>query len=385
MFQSNLQKPADVVGASNLRLTVDLDALAENWKYLDGLSGNHVETAAVIKANAYGLGIEHVAPALAKAGCRTFYVAIEEEGIRARQAVDNAQIFVLNGIHPDGAEETRAHGISPIISSPSQLEYWAKPSNANTPCIIHIDTGMNRLGLSADDVDTLFKDKSSPGNLKPEFVMSHLACADDPQHPKNREQLVRFEELSAKIPTARRSFSNSAGIFLGKDFHFDQTRPGIALYGAEAVNDVPNPMKPVVLASVRILQIRTASKGEAVGYGASCTLGRASKIAITSVGYADGYHRSVSGSGVPLRENGSSGGFGAIGKHLVPILGRLSMDLTAFDVTDVPDNELESSEWIELFGNQVSIDDAARNCGTIGYELLTSLGSRYQRQYIGKS
>ncbi len=385
MSRNNLLEPATVVGASNLKLTVNLDALAENWRFLDSLSGKDVETAAVIKANAYGLGIEQVAPALAKAGCRTFYVAIEEEGLRTRNVVDDAQIFILNGIHPDAAKKTAAQRVSPVISSRPQLNFWAKYSKPGTPCAIHIDTGMNRLGLSASDVDALLEDQSSLGNLVPEFVMSHLACADDPEHPKNREQLSSFEKLSSKFPGIKRSFANSAGVFLGADYHFEQTRPGIALYGAEAVNNVPNPMKPVVFAAVRILQIRTASKGKTVGYGASCTLKRPTKIAIASVGYADGFHRAMSGSGVPLRGDGSSGGLGAIGNHLVPVIGRLSMDLTAFDVSDVPDNELEQSEWIELFGNRISIDDAARNCGTIGYELLTSLGSRYKRNYLGTS
>ena len=212
--------------------------------------------------------------------------------------------------------------------------------------------------------------------------MSHLACGDEPTDPQNTAQLELFRTVSNLFPSAKKCFANSAGVFLGADYHFDITRPGISIYGGEAVNNVENPMQVVVQAHARILQVRDGKKGEAVGYGAAHRLDKDTKIAICSVGYADGFHRSSSGRGVKLRNDGSAGGMGAVGNHLVPVLGRVSMDLTAFDVSDVPQKVLEDHDWIELFGKTISVDDAARNCGTIGYELLTSLGSRYNREYL---
>ena len=376
------------IASRNLKLTIDLDALTANWITMRDLS-EPAEASAVIKGNAYGLGIERVAPKLHAAGCKTFYVAVLSEAQLVRQLCPDAEIFVLNGIPDDEIADARALRIKPVLSDLTQIEAWnthARTNNETVGCVINVDTGMNRLGLDAQEFDTLMSARDSGqdrlSNLTTEILMSHLACADEPDHPLNADQLSRFAAARTRVPHARASFANSAGIFMGQSYLFDQTRPGIAIYGAEAVNDVPNPMRQVVSAKTRILQVRRAKMGETVGYGATHTLSRDSRIAICSVGYADGYHRAMSGSGVPVREARKPGGMGAVGRHLVPVLGRVSMDLTAFDVTDIPDSELEAAEWVELVGDQISIDEAARGCGTIGYEFLTSLGRRYQRNYL---
>ena len=363
------------------RLTIDLSALAENWRTMRDASGK-AETSAVIKADAYGLGIEPVAQALTNAGCQTFFVAMAQEGLQVRKVSPGAKVYVLNGVVPENIDAISGNNLIPILSSIEQVEMWGNKANGK-PSAIHVDTGMNRLGLSLQEAEELADDEPRLAPIKPNLVMSHLACADDPQHPKNLDQLQKFQKIAIQFNGLKASFANSAGTHLGEEFHFDLTRPGIALYGGEAINDVPNPMKRVVRAEARILQIRHAKRGETVGYGASHVLDRDTKIAICSAGYADGYHRSGSGSGTALRKTVSQGGFAAISGQKIPLLGRISMDLSAFDVTDLPDQVLEKNQWIELFGDTISVDDAARACGTIGYELLTSLGSRYQREYIG--
>ncbi|MEM9280018.1 MAG: alanine racemase, partial [Pseudomonadota bacterium] len=351
------------------RLTIKLPALAQNWQLLREKSGE-AEASAVVKANAYGLGIEQIVPVLVDAGCKTFFVAMVEEGVRVRAAAPDARVFVLNGIFRDTIETAIEHGLSPVLSSMDQIAMWVS-AGGGKPCAIHLDTGMNRLGLSLEEAEKLAGNASLLSKTGAQVIMSHLACADDPEHELNQTQLSRFQEITSLFSGLKKSLANSAAVLSNPEMPFDLTRPGIAIYGGEAVNDIPNPMQPVVIAETRILQIRNAKKGDAVGYGAAHVLERDSRIAICSAGYADGFHRSSSGSGVPLRRANAMGGFGAIGERRVAILGRVSMDLTAFDVTDIPPQTLEETGWIELFGNNISIDDAARACGTIGYELLT--------------
>ena len=362
------------------RLTIDLSALAENWQALNAKSPRS-ETAAVVKANAYGLGIEQAVPALGDAGCNTFFTAMVEEGVRVRKCLPDANIFILNGIFSDTIGTAVEYGLAPVLSSLDQISIWSAMANGR-PCALHIDTGMNRLGLDMIEARKLAEDSARIKKSGAQLLMSHLACGDDPDHPQNTSQLANFQECVGLFPKLKPSFANSAAILSNPDTHFEMTRPGIAMYGGEAVNDVPNPMKPVVKSETRILQIRTSKKGDAVGYGAAHVLERDSKVAICSAGYADGYHRASSGCGVPLRGANAKGGFGQLGAHKVPLIGRVSMDLTAFDVTDVPEDDLKNSSWIELFGPNILVDDAARACGTIGYELLTGLGSRYQREYL---
>lgn len=370
--------------AAPSRLTIDLDALAENWRMLARASGK-TRTGAAVKGDGYGLGIEAVVPALYDAGCRDMFVATPDEGMLARQFAPEARIFVLAGVWPGVEAQFFSHDLVPVLVSEEQIACWsnAVAFDEERPCALMVDTGMNRLGLSVDDALALAGDPTRPASFSPVLLLSHLACASDPSHPLNRQQLQSFQTLAKAYEGVDSSLANSAGIQLGAEYHFDLTRPGIAIYGGEAIDGVRNPALPVVTAETRILQIRHAKAGEPVSYGATHVLTRDSRLAIVSTGYADGYHRSMSGSGIPLRQEVRQGGFGFVAGRRVPVAGRITMDLTIFDVTDVPEAEVRAGDYIELFGRNIPVDEAARAGGTIGYELLTSLGNRYQRAYIG--
>ncbi|MDE3818379.1 alanine racemase [Sinorhizobium meliloti] len=377
-----MQSP-EFLSASS-RLTVDLTALADNWRAMNERSGK-ARAAAVLKADAYGLGVVHAAPALYAAGARDFFVASVEEGADLRPLVPDGRIYILAGMWPGNEELFFENDLVPIINSEEQLAVFmaALSERGDHPCVLHVDTGMNRLGLSPEEALALAHDPARPASFSPVLVMSHLACADDPGHPMNRYQLQRFREVTAAFGGVPASLANSGGVFLGADYHFDLTRPGIAVYGGEAVNGAVNPMKAVVTAEARIVQVRTVPSGGTASYGASVRFGRDSRIATVAIGYADGYHRSVSGGGVTLRQAMPSGAFGFLHGMKVPHVGRVTMDLSLFDVTDLPEAAVRAGDYIEVFGRNVVIDDVARAGGTIGYELLTSLGRRYHRTYVG--
>lgn len=339
---------------------------------------------AVVKADGYGIGIEDAGQTLYNAGARDFFVALPSEGETLRTYAPDARIFVLSGIW-DGMEETFFdHDLVPVIASEEQLAFWmrALADHGEHPCALHVDTGFNRLGLSMEDALYLASDVSRPASFSPVLMLSHLACADDPSSPMNPKQLQAFRTVTSAFEGIEASLSASAGTFLGADYHFDLTRPGIALYGGEAVNGVANPMQPVVKAEARIVQIRQARVGETVSYGAACTLTRDSRLAIASVGYADGYLRNLSGHGVALRNAGLPGAYGFVAGCKVPVVGRITMDMAIFDVTDVPEKVIAAGDYIEIFGPHMPIDDVARAAGTIGYEMLTGLGLRYERHYL---
>ena len=369
--------------AAPARLTIELGAVVENWQMLGRKSGK-ARAAAMVKADAYGLGIEEVVPALYDEGCRDFFVATPDEGMLTRLSAPEARIFVLAGVWPGVEGQLFAHDLVPVLASEDQLACWmnATAVGEDRPCALMINTGMNRLGLNVDEALDLANDPTRPASFSPVHIMTHLAAASDPAHPLNRQQLESFQTVVDAYEGIDSSLSNSAGIFLGPEYHFNMTRPGIALYGGEAVDGMANPSVPVVTAETRILQIRHAKAGETVSYGAAHTLTRDSRLAIVSTGYADGYHRSLSGAGVPLRGEIPAGGFGFIEGYRVPVAGRITMDLTIFDVTDVPESAIRVGDYIELFGHNIMLDDAARAAGTIGYELLTNLGNRYQRLYV---
>ncbi|MCA1493701.1 alanine racemase [Sinorhizobium alkalisoli] len=373
----------EFIAASN-RLTIDLAALADNWRSMDERSGN-ARAAAVLKADAYGIGVFEAAPVLYAAGARDFFVASVEEGVELRPLLPDARIYILGGMWPGNEELFFANDLVPVVNSAEQLAAFmaALSERGDYPCVLHVDTGMNRLGLCVEEALALAHDPARPASFSPVLVMSHLACADDPKHPMNFYQLQRFREVTAAFEGIPASLANSGGVFLGADYHFDLTRPGIAVYGGEAVNGVPNPMKPVVTAEARILQIRAVPSGGTASYGASARFARDSRIATVAIGYADGYHRSLSGGGVTLRQAMPSGAYGFLHGQRVPHVGRVTMDLSLFDVTDLPESAIRAGDYIELFGRNVAIDDVARAGGTIGYELLTSLGRRYCRAYIG--
>ncbi|KRB50283.1 alanine racemase [Rhizobium sp. Root708] len=381
-FVDNLEDedPFDTAG---LRLTVDLTALTDNWKDMARRSGK-ARTAAVVKADAYGTGIEDAGQALYMAGARDFFVATVDEGVTLRSYAPEARIFVLSGIWPGTERRFFENDLVPIISSEEQLAFWMAvlAEYGDYPCALHVDTGFNRLGLSVEEAIALADDVSRPASFAPVLVMSHLACGDDHSSAMNKQQLESFRQVSAAYEGIDSSLAASAGIFLGSDYHFDLTRPGIAIYGGEAVNGMKNPMRPVVTAEARIIQVRTVKAGESVSYGRALRLTRDSRLAIVSAGYADGYMRSQSSGGVPLRQTIPQGGQGFVAGRTMPVAGRITMDLTIFDVTDLPENAVRAGDYVELFGKNVLVDDVARSAGTIGYEMLTGIGLRHERRYL---
>ncbi|MCP4380054.1 MAG: alanine racemase [Hyphomicrobiales bacterium] len=356
------------------RLIVDLAALAANWRDLDKRSGD-ATTAAVVKGNGYGTGLEAASRALAAAGCHTFFVALPDEGLGVRATVPTATIYVLDGLLAGATEQYAAADLRPVLSSVPEIEEWSayRRAGGSTQAALHVDTGMNRLGLSVADVAGLAEERALE-SLGLMLVMSHLACADLQDHAHNHQQLARFHEVRGMVPDVPASIANSAGVFLGADYHLDLVRPGIALFGGEAVQGIANPMHNVVTLEARVLQVRDASHAETVGYGATESLDRASQLAIAAVGYADGYPRHASSS------NDVTGGRAWINGHSAPIVGRISMDLIALDVTDIPGTK--RGDWVELFGHNIPVDEVAELAGTIGYELLTRLGHRHHRIYL---
>lgn len=361
--------------SSTTRLTVDLGALAANWRKMRDLSGA-ARCGAAVKADAYGTGAREAGPRLAREGCRDFFVADVNEGASLRPLVPDARIYVLNGIFDGSFAQTLAHDLIPVINSPEQAAFWQQNARARAYAL-HIDTGMNRLGLTPEQT----VDHSGSGSAAPCLVMSHFACADEPDHRLNAQQIKIFAGLKPCFPGIKASLANSAGIFLGSHAHHDLTRPGIALYGGAPVYGRANPMQTVVTAQTRVLVIRHARAGATVSYGGAHTLSRDSRIAVCGAGYADGFLRSASGSGVPLRSVEPQGGYGAFNGVRIPVIGKITMDLTMFDVTGLPENAIKSGDWIELFGPTISVDEAARTMGTVSYEVLTSLGRRYARHY----
>jgi len=354
-------------------LTVDLDAVRANYRILlERLKG--VPSAAVVKADGYGLGADKVASALAADGCDTFFVAHLEEGVRLRPLVPNCAIHILNGLLSDAADAYQEHRLTPVLGSLGEIDAWkAFCGDAPLPCDIHVDTGMLRLGLPPDELDRIAANPSHIAGLDITYVISHLASADETDSPQNPAQLAAYQKARRVLPQGKACFANSSGIFLGADYHFDLARPGVALYGVNPQPGTANPMQGTVTLKGRILQIRGADAPQTIGYGASYEVSNPSRIATVPVGYADGYLRSLSNRAC-----------GYIGDHRVPLVGRVSMDLITFDVTGVPDHLCRPGDWIELIGPNRPVDAVAEDAGTIGYEILTSLGRRYHRAYIGE-
>ncbi len=362
-------------------LTVDLAGIQANWRWLAAVARG-AECAGVVKADAYGMGIEPVVKALWEAGCRTFFVATLTEGRRLKVALPAATAYVLDGLMPGTAPLYPTYGLRPVLGSLAEIEEWAaytRSVGARLPAAVHIDTGMNRLGLTAAEVEALAANAAPFEAFPVALVMSHLACGDTPGSPMNARQKVLFDALRAKLPAAPASLANSAGTLLGADYRYDLVRPGIALYGGRAVEGRPNPAAKVVRVEARILQIRMAAAGDTVGYGATYALTRPSRLATIAAGYADGFLRSISG---PI---GRPPPPAYVAGYPAPIVGRVSMDVVTIDVTDIPAALAQRGAWAELIGRHVQIDDLADSSGTIGYEVLTRLGPRFQRIYVSGS
>ena len=359
-------------------LTINLAALRANWATLDRKS-DAAECAGVIKADAYGLGLEEIATALRDEGCKTFFVATLTEARRLRSIDPSIVIYVLDGLLPGAAAHYAGFDLRPCLGSLDEIREWAEFCTAKGQRLraaIHLDTGINRLGLPAVDVDVLAASPEVLGQFRCSLIMSHLACADEPLHPKNQQQRATFDQLRRKLPRAPASLANSAGTFLGADFQYDLVRPGIALFGGRAFVGEASPMQWVVELKARILQVRDVAEGDSVGYGASYTCDRPTRVATIACGYADGFLRAIS------RVDRSAGAVGFIGPHAVPVIGRVSMDLITLDVTGVPPTLARRGGWVEVLGSRTTIDDLTDRAGTIGYELLTRLGRRVHRVYV---
>lgn len=357
-------------------LTIDLGAIADNYRQLQQRAPQAVCGAAV-KADAYGLGAEQVAATLANAGCRHFFVAHLEEGIRLRPRLPaDAEIYILHGQpHHIGADmECVRHRLVPVLNSAVQVAGWralARRLNIALPAIVQVDSGMSRLGLSAPETAALLDDAEGLRGLDLRYLMSHLACADQQEHPMNEAQLAAFEAARARFPACKASLANSSGIFLGPRYHFALLRPGAALYGIAPVAGAANPMKPVVSLQARIIQTRSIEAGDAVGYGAAYLAGSARRLATLSVGYADGWLRSLGNCGAAM-----------VGTVRAPIVGRISMDTCTIDVTDADPAHVRPGALVDLVSPAQTVDEIADAAGTIAYEILTSLGQRYHRRYL---
>ena len=368
--------PEDLAGAV---LTIDLVALKENWRRLNTLAGK-AECGAAVKGNAYGLGIAPVARALWEAGCRSFFVARPKEGEELRELLPEATIYILDGLFAGQAEFYAKLNLCPALISIEEAREWAafgRVYGRKLPCAIHVDTGINRLGFSLPEFDSLLADRFTMEGLNVTLLMSHLACADDPSHPLNQRQRDAFAAVRARLPGVAASLANSSGVFLGDGFTHDLVRPGIALYGGNPTQTVANPMLPVAILEGAVMQLRHVAAGDTVGYSATWTASRPTAIAILGAGYKDGVPRALSSK----QPHGPAQVF--INGQRCPVIGRISMDMMGIDITDLPPGSVRRGTRAEILGRHIGIDEAASWAGTICYELLTRLGSRYARLYTG--
>ncbi|MFG1343721.1 alanine racemase [Xanthobacter autotrophicus DSM 431] len=355
-------------------LTIDLAAIVANWRALVGHAPS-AECAAVLKADAYGLDAARVAPALAAAGCRTFFVAHLDEGIALRRILPGgARIAVLHGPMPGTEGEFPAHTLLPVLNSTEQVRDYARLAGTmgrRLPAILQSDTGMARLGLSRGELDALVNGGGLSG-LDLVLHMSHLACADSPGNPANPAQLHDFTAACARLPGVPASLSASSGIFLGPDYHFDLVRPGAALYGIAPQAGAPNPLKLAIRLQGRVVQLREVPAATAIGYGHTAHTTERTHLATIGIGYADGFLRSLSNRG--------AGWFRGV---RLPIVGRVSMDSVILDASALPAGALHAGDLVDFIGPDQDLDAIARDAGTIGYEILTSLGARYPRRHLG--
>ncbi|MDP1869326.1 MAG: alanine racemase [Bradyrhizobium sp.] len=370
---------AAALATATATLTVDLDAVIANWRKLEK-TAVPAECAGVVKANAYGCGAEQVARALSGAGCKTFFVATLDEAAVVRAAVPaTAAIYVLDGFFQNSGEAYARINARPVIGDLNELAEWdvfCRRTGWAGGAAIHIDTGMNRLGLTIAEAQGIIP-RINAGDHGITLVMSHLACAETLNHPLNAKQLATFREIASLFSGVPASLSNSSGCFLGAAFQFDLVRPGCALYGINPTPEADNPMQPVVEVKARIVQIRNIEKGDSVGYGGTWSARRPTRLAIVASGYADGYFRAGSSN------DGTRGAEVIVAGKRCAVAGRISMDLMAIDVTDLDKSAVRRGHMVTLIGEGITVDELAHHFGTIGYEVLTSLGSRYARIYKG--
>jgi alanine racemase len=355
--------------------TIDLSLIQANYRLLQSLAPKS-EMTAVVKANGYGLGMIEVSKTLAEAGCPRFYTALYAEAVALRAALPSAAITPMHGIAPGEEAEALRLNITPSLHDLASLERmrkFAKAQNKTISVTLHVDTGMNRLGFGASEWEKLKNDLSLLEGIKVDTVMSHFACSDEPNNPMNEQQRGRLNEAAKLFPAAKKSLANSHGIFLGPNYHFDQCRPGRALWGTNVPQAQTQP-RQVVRITAPLLQVRRVDSDGTVGYGATHPAKKGAVFATLSAGYADGILRSLSNPPAASRFY--------IGKHAAPIVGRVSMDLIVIDVSNIPENLVHPGAEIEISGPQQSMDELATAAGTIGYELLTHIAARVERKYI---
>jgi len=352
-------------------LNIDLNALGQNYALIQRQTKAAV--AGVVKADGYGLGLEPVVQTLNEGGCRQFFVATLDEALALRQLAPKTVIYKLGGLYKGAEEEYEKAGILPVLSSLDEIGRWqslARTLGKPLPAAIQVDTGMNRLGLRPEDARQIAGDKSLLEGIEPDLILSHFACADEAGHEMTARQAGLFKEITGYFPDIPKSLANSSGIFRDQAYHYDLVRPGYALYGGNPVPEAENPMSSVVTLETRVLQIRDIKKGESIGYGASHSFDADGKTATVAAGYADGILRSGSNKAALYWQG-----------QRCPVVGRVSMDLISVDLSGISGPLPSPGDRLEILGPNQSIDDLAAACGTIGYEILTALGSRYQRVY----
>ncbi|WP_336743758.1 alanine racemase [Aureimonas altamirensis] len=369
-FSSSTGSPPLAMAGAGI-LTIDLAAIRSNYRTLCTAAGG-AAVAGIVKADAYGLGAARIVPTLYEEGCRTFFVAQLAEALALRAALPgDAELLVLNGVQPGLEALCAEQRIIPVLNSRPQFDAWralAQRLGQRLPAALQADTGMSRLGMPPEEVQALADDATALDGLDVTLFMSHLACGDEPDNPANAMQLENFRALSERLPAARRSLANSAGVFLGEAYRFDLVRPGIALYGGAPIPGRPNPMKPVATVEAPVAQIRTVPAGAGIGYGFSRHATGPMRLATIPVGYADGWHRSLGNKGAAW-----------FGGQELPFAGRVSMDSIILDAAAAP--ALAPGDRVELLGPHRNLEQVAADAGTISYEILTSLGTRFTRVY----
>lgn len=369
-----LQKENTPNPKANGWLTIDLGALARNYHLVDQKTGNACKTACVVKADAYGLGLKEIVQRLKAEGCQNFYVAGLQEGLRLREIDQKIKINIFNGFYKEYEQDYLQNNLIPVLNSLEEIKDW-KNIRTGAPCAVHFDTGMNRLGLNKQETQKFFEDPALSKDLNIKTVLSHFACADEDGNEMTEMQYQRFLEITRYFPEAKKSLSNSFGAFRNASYHFDEIRPGISLYGGNPMPGHQNPMELVVHLFTRILTIHNAKAGETVGYGATHKFEKDTTLATLALGYADGFFRHLGNNSKVYWKN-----------QACPVIGRVSMDLITVDIGHIlghiQGEKPKPGDSMEILGHHQTIDDLAQAAGTIPYEIITSLGNRYERIYV---
>ena len=358
----------------NTTLEIDLKSICHNFKTIKKKVAKNCIVAATVKANAYGLGVKEVTKSLIKHHCKDFFVATLMEGIELRSYNKSVNIYILNGLEIGKCSIYKKYKLTPVLNSIKQIreyEIYQSKIKKSMDAIIHFDTGMSRLGLDEDETNKLIKNRNNilkKTNIV--YIMSHLACGDDPKSKKNNKQLSMFREISKSFKNIKMTLANSAGVLLGKNYHFDMVRPGISIYGGNAQKNKKNSFRHVIQLSARLIQLRKIKKGSTVGYGATYKAKQNMMIGTISLGYADGLNRLFSNNMKCYYK-----------KKEINLIGRISMDLITLDLSKFRKKDIQINSRVEIINDQNNINKISANIGTIPYEILTSLGHRYSRKY----